>query len=336
MNPIHVIYHGNCMDGFSAAWVVRKWHTEKSEGKLRQVDGVTNFFLTEITFEAAQYQQTFDQNFYERYIDKQLIIVDFSFPPEVMLKMLDYCDNIVWIDHHKSAVEAVLACEPLVKHPLFAKFHSMDHSGAMLTWQYFFGSEVPPQLLWHVEDRDLWKFKLEGTRKICAAVFSYDYDFGVYDKLMYSTAMYDLSLEGSAIERKHFKDIHENLNTSVRWMRIGDVDMPVINCPKEWGSDAANILAQTSASGMAGYYWDSASGRNFGLRSVGDADVSKVAKIYGGGGHKNAAGFKLHPGYTLEFFDAESPQVNAWSSYLAAEHDITHPSKIIKVDASDV
>lgn len=32
----------------------------------------------------------------------------------------------------------------------------------------------------------------------------------------------------------------------------------------------------------------------FGLRSIeGGADVSEVAKVYGGGGHKNAAGFTV-------------------------------------------
>src|SRR4051812_1051914 len=101
MNPIHVIYHGTCMDGFSAAWVVRKWYNEVESKKNGPIG---------ITYEAAQYQQTFDDAFFQKYVDKQLVIVDFSFPPEVMLKMLDFCDNIIWIDHHKSAVEAVLAC----------------------------------------------------------------------------------------------------------------------------------------------------------------------------------------------------------------------------------
>src|SRR5690606_38974757 len=34
--------------------------------------------------------------------------------------------------------------------------------------------------------------------------------------------------------------------------------------------------------------------RVYNLRSVGDTDVSAVAKLFGGGGHKNAAGFTVH------------------------------------------
>ena len=33
--------------------------------------------------------------------------------------------------------------------------------------------------------------------------------------------------------------------------------------------------------------------RSYSLRSIGDFDVSVVAKAFGGGGHKNAAGFAL-------------------------------------------
>lgn len=307
MNPFHVIYHGNCMDGFAAAWVVRKWYNEEMVPRI--ADPVSG-----ITFESAQYQQEFNEAFYTRYIDKQLIIVDFSFPPEVMLKLLDYCDNITWIDHHKSAVEAILATSALVNHPLFIKFHSMDHSGAMLAWKWFFGDTEPPLLLKHVEDRDIWKFKIPGTRPICAAVFSYPYDFETYDSLMIMNTSL-LVTAGEAIERKHFKDIHENLNTSVRWMRIGGVDMPVINCPKEWGSDAAHILAETSSSGMAAYYWDSPDGRIFGLRSIGDSDVSLVAKQYGGGGHKNAAGFKVPPLVAITL-DAVTDPANKWANVI--------------------
>jgi nanoRNase/pAp phosphatase (c-di-AMP/oligoRNAs hydrolase) len=40
--------------------------------------------------------------------------------------------------------------------------------------------------------------------------------------------------------------------------------------------------------------------RIFSLRSVGDFDVSAIAKIYGGGGHKNAAGFTVPIGWEGE------------------------------------
>jgi nanoRNase/pAp phosphatase (c-di-AMP/oligoRNAs hydrolase) len=47
---------------------------------------------------------------------------------------------------------------------------------------------------------------------------------------------------------------------------------------------------------FAACYWDTPEGRVFSLRSIGDFDVSEIAKQYGGGGHKNASGFRLPHG----------------------------------------
>ena len=50
-------------------------------------------------------------------------------------------------------------------------------------------------------DRDLWLFHLDGTREIQANLFSYPYDFGVWDTLM-ATDVQSLRADGAAIERK--------------------------------------------------------------------------------------------------------------------------------------
>jgi nanoRNase/pAp phosphatase (c-di-AMP/oligoRNAs hydrolase) len=51
---------------------------------------------------------------------------------------------------------------------------------------------------------------------------------------------------------------------------------------------------------FAACYWDTPDGRFFSLRSS-DAgeDVSAIAQQYGGGGHRNAAGFSVPFGHTL-------------------------------------
>ncbi|MFB5634981.1 MAG: bifunctional oligoribonuclease/PAP phosphatase NrnA, partial [Candidatus Nitrosomaritimum aestuariumsis] len=73
--------------------------------------------------------------------------------------------------------------------------------------------------------------------------------------------------------------------------------VPVANLPYTLVSDAANKLAEGEA--FAACYWDTEDGRVFGLRSFSKgSDVSEIAKEYGGGGHRNAAGFRVdwnHP-----------------------------------------
>jgi nanoRNase/pAp phosphatase (c-di-AMP/oligoRNAs hydrolase) len=64
-----------------------------------------------------------------------------------------------------------------------------------------------------------------------------------------------------------------------------------INAPAEYASDIGSLLAIKSGTyGAVWTYWG-AGKYQVSLRSVGDFDVSKIAKYYGGGGHRNAAGF---------------------------------------------
>lgn len=65
------------------------------------------------------------------------------------------------------------------------------------------------------------------------------------------------------------------------------------NCTPQFASEAGNKLAEKS--GTFGATW--CAGDNgkifFSLRSIGNYDVSEIARFYGGGGHKNAAGFNI-------------------------------------------
>ena len=61
-------------------------------------------------------------------------------------------------------------------------------------------------------------------------------------------------------------------------------------------SSAACYFTYRMAKGepFAACYWDTPAGRVFSLRSTDDGVVvSAVAKKYGGGGHRNAAGFRV-------------------------------------------
>ncbi len=264
------IYHGNCADGFGAAWAVRK-------------------ALGDIEFFPGVYQSPPPD-----VGGKDVVMVDFSYKRPVLDQMAADARSILIIDHHKTAAEDLVNLPENV----VCKF-DMNHSGAMLTWNHFFPSDPPPTLLLHIEDRDLWRFALQNTRQIQANVFSYPYDFQVWDKLMAA----DLSLlasEGEAIERKHFKDINELVGVTARDMLIGGHRVPVANLPYTLVSDAAHKLAKGKP--FAACYWDTPKGRVFGLRSDENGiDVSEVAKQYGGGGHRNAAGFTVSFNIAMAF-----------------------------------
>jgi hypothetical protein len=153
-------------------------------------------------------------------------------------------------------------------------------------------------LIDRLEDRDLWRFRFPDTRAIQVTVFSHPYDFAVWDHLM-TSHLDTLRTEGEAIERKHHKDVAELVGATRRTMIIGGYVVPVANLPYTLTSDAGHLMCQGQP--FAACYLDTPKGRSFSLRST-DAgvDVSGVAQIFGGGGHRNAAGFLAPIGWEGE------------------------------------
>lgn len=277
MSKIICIYHGNCADGFGAAWAVR--HALGEDG---------------IEYYPGVYQQDPPD-----VAGKTVIMVDFSYKRDVIDDMAHRAKSILIIDHHKTAEAELQGFNDLVERDggwlpddgIWTIF-DMNKSGAMLAWEYFNPGEASPQLLKHIQDRDLWKFEIEGTREIQAAVFSYPYDFDIWDELMRGDT-WELKEQGRAIERKHHKDVAELVGVCERPMEIGGVVVPVASLPYTLVSDAAHMMAADHPT-FAACYWDTAEARIFGLRSTESGmDVSEIAKQYGGGGHKHAAGFSV-------------------------------------------
>lgn len=260
-----VIYHGNCADGFGAAWVANKYFTAMG---------------IEPIFHPGVYGQEPPDC-----AGKAVYLLDFSYKRPILEAIIKVADSVVIIDHHKTAEQDLAGLDGA------KAVFNMKQSGAMLAWNYWFDGIVPPMLLMHIEDRDLWKFQIPKTREIQASVFSYPYDFDVWTELM-KTDTQKLAQEGEAIERKHFKDIKELIQVVTRRMVIGGFNVPVANLPYTLTSDAGHALA--TGNPFAGCYWDTPTGRVFSLRSIeGGEDVAKIAEQYGGGGHKNASGFRL-------------------------------------------
>jgi len=269
------IYHNNCPDGFGAAWAIRQALGENVE-----------------FYKGIHQQPPPDVT------GLDVFLVDFSYKKEVLKNMLKAASSITILDHHISAEKDL---SDLLKAGEIKGLFDMSKSGAMLTWEWFNPDQKPPKLIAYIQDRDLWQFKLDGTREIHAALSSYPYDFKVWDKLMASNddELEALKRDGEAIERRLQKDVKELIAAGVRRMLIDGYDVPVLNASLAYVSDAGHIMSIGEA--FAACYWDHPDGRSFSLRSSEDGiDVSEVAKKYGGGGHEKAAGFTVEIGWEGE------------------------------------
>lgn len=257
------IYHGNCADGFGAAWVVHK--------KLGE----------EVDFHAGIYGAPPPD-----VTGRHVLMVDFSYKRDVLLEMANAAIHITILDHHKSA-EAELVDLPANIEAVF----DMNRSGAMMAWDSCYPGEEPPAMIKHIQDRDLWRFEIPGTREYQAALFSYPYDFAIWDELA-DLPPKAMIRDGAAIERKHHKDVSELISSAATRGVIAGFDVPILNAPYFFSSDAGHSMAKGEP--FAACYWDTPKGRVYSLRSTDDGeDVSEVARKYGGGGHRNAAGFTV-------------------------------------------
>src|SRR5438309_9630563 len=143
-----VIYHGACRDGFTAAWVAAMRHP------------------------GADFQAGYFGNKAPSVIGRSVVILDFSYPREVLETMAREAEELVLLDHHKTA-EADLAGLP------YAHF-DMERSGAGLAWDYFFPGEPRPWLVDYVEDRDLWRFRLPDSKAVNAYLSVLPFDFAAW------------------------------------------------------------------------------------------------------------------------------------------------------------
>lgn len=290
-NPDICIYHFPCDDGFAAAWIARKRWPDIQLAP-------TNYGLPlpDVDFGG-----------------KNILIADFSYKPDVLRQIAEQARSIVILDHHKTAQEDLagisrfhadasrihlsLTDDPGLRGKCRAWF-DMEHSGAALTWCFCFPGEEMPWLISHIEDRDLWRFTLPDTRRLSLLLRSYPYDFDLWSRLIENNDTHsraNMLADAVSIERFYDQKLAEMVPTATiravgKWSGV-----PVAHAPYAFASDLANeLLKKYPEAPFAAVVCEAYGARTYSLRSEDSRqDVSEVARTFGGGGHRNAAGFRV-------------------------------------------
>ena len=184
-----VIYHANCWDGFGSAWAAWK----------RLGD--------DVSYIPANYGQKAPMMLLK---NKDVFIVDFSYPRDVLEEILEVANALLVLDHHKTA-QGALEDFP---HAIF----DMDKSGARLTWEHFHPNITMPNFLRYIEDRDLWRFKLPDSEAVNAAIQSYPFNLEAYDEVS-QKSIDNLKTEGESILRykQQATDNHASRAKFLEW-----------------------------------------------------------------------------------------------------------------------
>jgi oligoribonuclease NrnB/cAMP/cGMP phosphodiesterase (DHH superfamily) len=270
------IYHANCMDGLGAAFAAYFAGGKKEE------------------FHAASYDDGGPP--FEK-VDSQTMVylLDFCYKEAQLRLLCDQAAMVVVLDHHKSAIEMLTT----FSHERLSNRCDIDHSGAMVAWNYFFGeSTPPPRILQLIEDRDLWKFQYPDSKPAHAALQARNTEFWDLKDYLDAEAREDLVKEGIVLLRQFHSMVAQIIRTNTRMLGIADYVVPAVNANYMFASEVGNRLCENTVTFSATYH-DTDKGRAFSLRSCeGGMDVSEIAKQFGGGGHKHAAGFTVprsHP-----------------------------------------
>lgn len=272
------IYHDNCPDGFAAAWVINY------------------YFRGKVDFHPAKWGENPPP-----VEDRDVIIVDFSYPKDILDDMCNLAKSLVVLDHHQSTEESLkglVAVKNVYDLDIakLRKLFDIKRSGVGLAWDYYFTTAPRLPLVNYIEDKDLWKFELKDSEQVNAGISLWPYNFEVWDYMMLSEKSFnEIRNNGEIVMKKNKQDIEKLLPSLTFRQKIGGYDVPVANMPITLCSEAGNKLAKGEP--FAATFYELENYTIYSLRSLREEpqslDVAKIAEQYGGGGHKHAAGFKI-------------------------------------------
>ena len=302
-----VIYHKNCNDGFGAATAAYLALGDDAE------------------YLPVQYNDPLHKGGILQYVPyREVYILDFSFPRDVMESIISLATRVTWLDHHKTAFEVWCNRAPDM---LFTKFKSpivdaddpeiiLDDlkSGALLAYEYFsrlYNVDTMPTFALVLDDYDRWQFRMPITKFVNAALRSQPLILSEWAKYYTNPEFIpQLATEGEAIERYRMQQVEsiaakatKHTFPGVESLGLKPVHGLAVNCNAAFTSDVGHVLAKRC--GTYALCWslqNNGQVASVSLRSEGNYDVSELAKRYGGGGHKNAAGFELSMPELLTMF----------------------------------
>jgi len=272
-----VLYHAECMDGYAAAWSAWK-----------------------VFGESARYQAVRHNEPLPSFPDAiELYIVDFCYPIEVLVLAAQRVKKIVILDHHISAQKeyAAYCLHDSLPSNIEVNF-VQEQSGCVIAWHYFHQGVELPELLKHIQDHDLWRHQLPKTEAICKALYlCLPTHFATFEKLKLAT----LASEGAVLLKQQQLNVRR-LSHARHEVTLNGIKGLAVNAPSMFSSDLGHVLAELSGTYGLTYSWQGKHQRyECSLRSIGKFDVSILAAHFGGGGHQNAAGFKIEQSVFLNF-----------------------------------
>lgn len=277
-----ILFHKNCSDGIGSLIAIDQYYDKNNLKKKYNIKGLKHTY-------------DLDQKLIK---NKNVLVCDLSLSKEKYEYIQNLCKNLLIIDHHKTSIKNTINIKN--------KIIDMKHSAAYLTWKYFLPFEEVPKLINYIEDHDLWKFDLKSSREIYSSLKHIDKDLNNYKKLLDKQEFNNLlnigeklyNIEKNKIKKlcSYAKKYNQRIKGKNNEISAKSYDIYYVNS-SIFTNELGNYLVENFDCDLSIVYnYDEKTNKTFmSLRSNNkkDIDVSKIAEVYNGGGHKHAAAFCL-------------------------------------------
>lgn len=283
------IYHNPCPDGLTAAWVFQKYMLDNNE-EFELIPG--------------------------RYADSKEIDIDEESLEDAIVYFLDFCTKdkrqlrriaskarqVYILDHHKTASDMIGEMKKLPSN-IDIEHMTMEDSGALITWNFFYPTEAAPLFVKYISDNDTWKHEMPGVIEFMAwfdlmepettaDIFNLVADFPKTPSDFAESSQY----RRGKVALKFKQILIEQCEGLAFEAEIGGVKVMKVNSGFiKINSQLGNNLVEKHK--MPAWVWFERMGANGpeiynSIRSADDLPAAnEIAQKFGGGGHRNAAGF---------------------------------------------
>ena len=293
----------------------------------------------EIIINPVNYGYEFNFDFINE--EDHVFIVDFSFEPPVFEQLYERTKHIIWIDHHIAAIEKYnnyTGKNGENFNQIIGGVRRSGIAGCALTYLYLFDSrfryyydtfdDVDKDLIMSevykgmpranacIADNDVWEFRLPETKDfVCGVGFldcSTDEGCAKIDKIMNDTDEFiRICLRGKEINAYRTNELFPKIASSAIECKIKSDDPAIVNAkciainmPGCFNSDVFASLEEKYDvyikfnMNRYGYTY------TFYTKDYSSVNAVDVAKYFGGGGHRHAAGASSKE-LILEWIDEE-------------------------------
>jgi oligoribonuclease NrnB/cAMP/cGMP phosphodiesterase (DHH superfamily) len=281
-----IVFHHNDADGRCSAAIVKFWFDHPSDEHPRVHDGTGRIEFVEMDYKNRVPVEKIGR-------DDLVVIVDFSFRPGDMAAVQAATDiGVVWCDHHKTA-EAYGYDVPGIR-----DFTEKGMAGCECTWKFFFPGEKRPNWIrvlgdydaWRMQEKDLCLPFHEGLKLEDQSPAGL---WNVWERLFEDTldSMANKIVEQGWSAIKYRDNYCAELRTAFGYATEIDGHKAYALNTQRFGSQGFGEKFAEYPVCIA-FVFD---GQKFTVSLYSETvDVSVIAKRYGGGGHKGAAGFTCY------------------------------------------